>query len=79
MTKNEIKKELYKDKRVAFKTGDVPEGKTYHCQLKSGQVVYFMVDAADQGTTAFHFQMPAHELLRWLVYEEPRIGGAVVD
>ena len=70
MDKNEIKKELYKNKPTAYrflKTDDLHIYQT----LISNSRLQFNVPLSDMGTSIHRFkdEMPAHELIRWLINE----------
>lgn len=64
MTKNEIKKELYKQKPIALETADYPTFKSYQTTLEDGTLVIFDIPK-DEGE--FDSEMPAQLLIRWMI------------
>lgn len=87
MTKNEIKKALYKEKPDAVKgvmgvDGDgVTKAYSYISKLKDGTKLTFIIPAEEHDEDKFENPMPAQLLIRWLVTgdHEEKVGGAVVD
>ncbi len=59
---NEIKKQLYKDKPVA----KMQYGLVYHCKLQEGEL-FFEIPFKDIGDATFLIEMPAQQLIRWLI------------
>lgn len=70
MTKNDVKKELYKQNPKAALLLVDKDGVHYEGSLKNGQVLYFSVPFNDLGDAKFYAEMDAKYLIRWLNYDE---------
>lgn len=68
MTKQELMKELYKQKPTAFLKRVTKEGIEYECELIEGACpVHFVVPLNELGDTSFDSRIPAHLLSRYAV------------
>ena len=66
MTKDEIKKALYKQKPLADMLMVYKNEAIYETSLEDGTVLFFEVPVNDMGETRFLSKMEAHLLIRWL-------------
>jgi len=73
MDKNQIKKALYKEKTIARLHAKLPDcWYKYNAYVNSlEKYVTFIVPYKEMGTSIHRFkdEMPAHELIRWLITE----------
>lgn len=65
MTKNEIKKALYREKPIAHKGVKGTEYVWFHTILKNDRVFHFQIPSKE--ATGFNKEEPAQLLIRWLV------------
>jgi hypothetical protein len=65
--KNEIKKELYRQKEDAHLEYINKEGAHYSCLLVDIGFVWFTVPTNDMGDAKFHTTMPSQSLIRWMI------------
>lgn len=74
MTRNEIKKAIYKEKPIAKEYNKVVYGgitgcddySNYICSLLNGTKVHFVVPHKEMGEKPFNTEMPAQLLIRWM-------------
>ncbi len=67
MEQNEIKKILYKEKPKAIFVSASNVTLTYMCFIKEVYQIYFCIPHTDIGDAKFGIEMPAQQLIRWLV------------
>lgn len=67
MTINEIKKALYKEKPKALFVSASNVSLTYMCFIKEMYQIYFYIPHNDIGDAKFGIEMPAQQLIRWIV------------
>lgn len=70
MTKNEIKKALYKEKPIAIRCGINKEGYRYRTMIDNKHPVSFWVPLSDMGDATFGDTMQAHLLIRYIDYND---------
>ncbi len=66
MTKEEIKKELYKQKPLA-RLSYIRKGSAYYCAILMQQDVNFIIPISDMGDADFLPEMDAKLLNRWII------------
>lgn len=71
MELNEIKKALYKEKPIALFISASNASLTYGCYIKDVYQVYFYIPHSDIGDAKFGAEMPAQQLIRWIVNPKP--------
>lgn len=69
MNKNEIEKELYKQKPKAH-LDYIRSGVAYYKAILNNKTLIFEVPVNDMGIVDFESIMDAQLLIRWLVYDE---------
>lgn len=63
--KNEIKKELYKQKPTAF-FNFIRKGEAYYCTELNNENIWFKIPVNDMGDADFGSTMKAQLLIRWI-------------